>query len=126
LRIFQGLFDAAFHFHGHQLPEVFCGFSRQEYEIPVNYPVACHPQAWAAGTLPFLLITLLGLEPDAFHKRVRIVRLLLPQGLDRLVIKGLHVNRASVDLTFERDNTGVHVEVTNLDGELEVQVTQGV
>jgi len=92
----------------------------------VNYPVACHPQAWAAGTLPFLLVTLLGLEPDAFHKRVRIVRLLLPQGLDRLVIKGLHVNRASVDLTFERDNTGVHVEVTNLDGELEVQVTQGV
>ena len=57
---------------------------------------------------------------------MRIVRLLLPQGLDRLVIKGLHVNRASVDLTFERDNTGVHVEVTNLDGELEVQVTQGV
>jgi len=126
LRIFQGLFDAAFHFHGHQLPEVFCGFSRQEYEIPVNYPVACHPQAWAAGTLPFLLITLLGLEPDAFHKRVRIVRPLLPQGIDRLDIKGLHVDRASVDLTFKRDNTGVHVEVTNLDGELEVEVTQAV
>jgi len=123
LRIFHGLFDAAFHFHGHQLPEVFCGFSRQEYEIPVNYPVACHPQAWAAGTLPFLLSTLLGLEPDAFSKRLRIVRPLLPQGLDHLDIKGLHVSGASVDLSFERDKTGVHVGVTNLDGELEVQVT---
>jgi len=124
LRIFQGLFDAAFHFHGHLLPEVFCGFSRQEYEIPVSYPVACHPQAWAAGTLPFLLATLLGLEPDAFSKRLRIVRPLLPQGLDRLDIKGLQVNRASVDLAFERAKTGVHVGVTNLDGELEVEVTQ--
>jgi glycogen debranching enzyme len=124
LRIFQGLFDAAFHFHGHQLPEVFCGFSRQEYEIPVSYPVACHPQAWAAGTLPFLLTTLLGLEPDAFRKRVRIVRPLLPKGLDRLNIKGLQVNRASVDLSFERAKTGVHVGVTHLNGELEVEVTQ--
>jgi glycogen debranching enzyme len=126
MRLFQGLFDAAFHFHGHLLPEVFCGFGRQEYEIPVSYPVACHPQAWAAGSLPFLLITLLGLEPDAFSKRLRIVRPLLPQGLDRLDIKGLHVNRAAVDLAFERRKTGVHVGVTNLEGELEVQVTQAV
>ena len=124
LRIFHGLFDAAFHFHGHLLPEVFCGFSRQDYEIPVSYPVACHPQAWAAGTLPFLLTTLLGLEPDGFSKRLRIIRPLLPQGLDRLDMRGLQVNRASVDLVFERSKTGVHVAVTRLDGELEVEVTE--
>jgi glycogen debranching enzyme len=123
LRIFHGLFDAAFHFHGHLLPEVFCGFGRQDYEIPVNYPVACHPQAWAAGSLPFLLTTLLGLEPDGFGKRLQIVRPLLPQGLDRLEIKGLKVNRASVDLAFEREKTGVHVGVTRLEGDLEVEVT---
>jgi glycogen debranching enzyme len=122
LRIFHGLFDAAFHFHAHQLPEVFCGFSRQEYEIPVNYPVACHPQAWAAGTLPFLVTTLLGLDPDAFAKRLRITHPVLPQGLDRLDVKGLRVGKASVDLAFQRGRTGVDAGVISVDGELEVQV----
>jgi len=122
LRIFQGLFDAAFHFHAHQLPEVFCGFSRQEYEIPVNYPVACHPQAWAAGTLPFLVTILLGLEPDAFGKRLRIIHPILPPGLDRLDVQGLRVGKSSVDLAFQRGRTGVDAGVISVDGELEVQV----
>ncbi len=122
LRIFHGLFDAAFHFHAHQLPEVFCGYNRQDYEIPVNYPVACHPQAWAAGALPFLLTTLLGLEPDGFGKRLRIVRPLLPRGLDRLSVRRLRVGDALVDLAFRRGREGIDAEVTGLDGELEVQV----
>jgi len=125
LRIFHGLFDAAFYFREHQLPELFCGFSRQDHEIPIDYPVACHPQAWAAGTLPFLLSTLLGLEPDAFSKRLRIVRPLLPQGLDRLNVKGLRVGGASVDLAFRRGSAGIDAEVMNLDGELEVRVDKG-
>jgi glycogen debranching enzyme len=122
LRIFHGLSDAAFHFHAHQLPEVFCGFSRREYEIPINYPVACHQQAWAAGALPFLATTLLGFEPDAFSKRLRIVRPILPKGLDRLDVTGLRVGQASVDLAFQRGTTGVDADVIRLDGELEVQV----
>lgn len=122
LRIFHGLFDAAFHFRAHQLPEVFCGFSRQDYEIPVSYPVACHPQAWAAGALPFMLTTLLGLEPDGFGKRLRIVRPLLPQGLDRLDLRRLRVGEASVDLAFRRSGAGVDAEVINVQGELDVQM----
>ena len=51
------------------------GFSRAEYEIPINYPWPGHPQAWASGAMPFLLIALLGVTPDAFSKRLRIVRL---------------------------------------------------
>lgn len=125
LRIFHGLFDAAFHFPSHQLPELFCGFSRQDYEVPVNYPVACHPQAWAAGALPFLLTTLLGLEPDGFRKRLRIVRPLLPQGLDRLAVKRLRVGAASVDLAFRRGSAGIETEVIHVDGELMVQVDKG-
>ncbi|HKR80046.1 MAG TPA: amylo-alpha-1,6-glucosidase [Nitrospira sp.] len=122
LRIFQGLFDAAFHFHLHQLPEVFCGFGREDYEIPINYPVACHPQAWAAGALPFLLATLLGLEPDAFDQRLEIVRPMLPRGIDRLNVIRLRIGQASVDLTFHRRKDGVDVDVVKLDGKLEIQV----
>ncbi|AFZ48326.1 Amylo-alpha-16-glucosidase [Cyanobacterium stanieri PCC 7202] len=35
--------------------ELFCGFSRQENHIPVKYPVACLPQAWATGVIFQLL-----------------------------------------------------------------------
>jgi glycogen debranching enzyme len=122
LRIFHGLFDAAFHFHLHQLPEVFCGFGRDDYEIPVHYPVACHPQAWAAGALPSLLGTLIGLEPDAFEERLTIVRPMLPRGLDRLEVTRLRIGEAVVDLTFRRGKDGVDVDVAKLDGRLEVQV----
>lgn len=122
LRIFQGLFDAAYHFHAHQLPELFCGFGRVQYEIPINYPVACHPQAWASGTLPFLLTTLLGLIPEAFEQRLRISRPLLPEFLDRLELRQLHVGGAVVDLAFRREAQDVHVEVVKLQGELDVQV----
>jgi glycogen debranching enzyme len=57
LRIVTGIAEAAMHFHHYRLPEVFAGFPRESYQVPVHYPVACHPQAWAAGTVPYLLST---------------------------------------------------------------------
>jgi glycogen debranching enzyme len=122
LRIFHGLADAAFYFPSHQLPELFCGFSRQEYDIPINYPVACHPQAWASGTIPFLLVTLLGLTPEAFDKRLRIVRPQLPDFLDGLELRRLRVGQARADLRFQRNEKRVGVEVIGIDGELNVTV----
>jgi glycogen debranching enzyme len=122
LRVFDGLFHAAFHFRDHQLPEVFCGFSRKEYRVPVSYPVACHPQAWAAGAMPYLLETLLGLQPEAFEQRLRIVRPILPDFLDHVKLLGLRVGRATVDLNFQRGPNGIRVEVMAGEGRLKVDV----
>jgi len=60
-----GLFDAAEAFGG-RLPELFCGFDRDAYPVPVPYPSSCSPQAWSAAA-PFGLLraVLLGLEPSA-------------------------------------------------------------
>src|SRR5690606_25580950 len=44
----SSLFETAAHFDM-RLPELFCGFPRAPGEPPVAYPVACLPQAWAAG-----------------------------------------------------------------------------
>jgi glycogen debranching enzyme len=60
-RVAHALLDAAVAF-GHQLPEVFGGFERDETNIPVAYPDALQPQAWAAAAPLLLLRTLLGLE----------------------------------------------------------------
>ncbi|MGY4544134.1 glycogen debranching enzyme [Arthrobacter sp. UYNi723] len=54
-RISTALLEAA-EYSGGRLPELFCGFSRDQFGEPVPYPTACSPQAWAA-TSPILLLT---------------------------------------------------------------------
>lgn len=123
LRIATDLMRAAMHFDLDQLPELFAGFKREEYGVPVRYPVACHPQAWAAGSVPFLLETLLGLAPDAFNQQLRIERPMLPDFVDHVEIRGLKVGRASADLRFGRTGDGsVTANVLEIDGDLDVVV----
>ncbi|CCQ46134.1 amylo-alpha-1,6-glucosidase family protein [Pseudarthrobacter siccitolerans] len=54
-RISNALLEAAEYSDG-RLPELFCGFSRDQFAKPLPYPTACAPQAWAATT-PILLLT---------------------------------------------------------------------
>jgi glycogen debranching enzyme len=54
LTIFDALVDAAWEAPGHRLPELFGGHPRVPGEPFVAYPVACRPQAWAAGAIPYL------------------------------------------------------------------------
>jgi glycogen debranching enzyme len=61
--IAAGMLVAAPYFQ-HRLPEVFAGFPRAETSVPVEFPTASRPQAWAAGTPLLLLTTLLGVEPE--------------------------------------------------------------
>jgi glycogen debranching enzyme len=126
LRIFAGVVEAAGHFAHHRLPELMTGFSRDEFARPVRYPVACHPQAWAAGSVLFLLEELLGLVPDAFAGRLRIVRPCLPDFVPHLTLEGLRVGGARTNLRFDRRPDGsVSVETLRVDGGLEIAVEQG-
>jgi glycogen debranching enzyme len=61
-RLAVATLEAAGHFDD-RLPEVFVGYDRRDTGIPVAYPTACSPQAWAAGTPLLLIRVLLGLEP---------------------------------------------------------------
>ena len=69
--IFEGLLEAASRFDDYRLPELFAGFPRAEFDEPVPYPVACQPQAWAAGSIPFLLKWGLGPEPGRARQAAR-------------------------------------------------------
>jgi glycogen debranching enzyme len=123
-RVISGIMQAALRFQHFRLPELFAGFSSADFDDPVRYPVANHPQSWGAGSIPFMLTTLLGLEPDAFGKRLRIVRPLLPESVERLDVLRLAVGAAKVDLRFSRTSTEVSVDVLRLDGDLDVSVEQ--
>jgi hypothetical protein len=123
LRIFEDLIDATASFSDYRLPELFAGFSRADYEDPVPYPVACSPQAWAAGALPAMLVAGLGLVPDGLERTLRIRRPSLPRQIGRLALEGLSVAGARVDLLFERvvgRPDRVALTDARIDGDLEV------
>ena len=118
--IFEGLLEAASRFGDYRLPELFAGFPREEFEEPVPYPVACQPQAWAAGSIPFLLKWGLGLSPDALHNRLRIVRPSLPRWLEHVELTGLELGSARIDLRFERAGGHVTLADARIEGDAEV------
>jgi glycogen debranching enzyme len=102
---------------------VFAGFAREEFAIPVHYPVACHPQAWAAGAVPFMIESALGLRPDAFNHSLHISRPVLPDSVHELTLKQLRVGDATVDLMFKRSGRGeIVVEHVNSVGHLDVLI----
>jgi len=92
-----------------RMPELYCGFSRSAGEPPVPYPVACLPQAWAAGSVFMLLQACLGLRVNGVDERIEVHDPRLPIGIDSLTLDGLIVGRERVDLRFERQ--GAHVRV---------------
>ncbi len=123
-QVFQGILRAAMSFEEFRLPELFCGFAQEEYGVPVHYPIACHPQAWAAGSIPFLICTFLGLEPDALHNRLWIRRPTLPGFIHTLDVRGLRVGPSTLDLHYHlAADGGVVCEVGNIQGDLRVQVS---
>ena len=92
-----------------RLPELFCGFPRAAGEPPVGYPVACLPQAWAAGSVFMMLQACLGLSVNGAAGEIEIHDPRLPIGIDQLSIEGLRVGDARTDLLFERKGRQVRV-----------------
>jgi glycogen debranching enzyme len=95
----MGLLDAAVSFGG-RLPELFCGFDREEFPDPVPYPTACSPQAWAAAAPLYLLRTLLRFDPYVPFGHVWCSPE-LPDRLLPLHIDGIRLAGASVSLDVD-------------------------
>ncbi len=124
LGVLSALVEAAFHFEDRRLPELFCGFTRRGDVAPVPYPVACRPQAWAAGSLFLLLEAALGLEVDALRRRIVFREPQLPAWLPSLEIRNLAVADARLDLLVLRGRYGGSIEIIRKHGEVEVVETR--
>jgi glycogen debranching enzyme len=101
---------------GMRLPELFCGFERVNSEAPVSYPVACLPQAWAAGSVFMLLQGCLGIDIDAMHGRIVVEQPVLPGEIDALVLRDLRLPQGAVDLTLSRRGGNVQAAVSRQSG----------
>ncbi len=122
LHVLTGLFDASRHFDTQRLPELLCGFDRVRGRGPTRYPVACSPQAWAAGAVFLLLEACLGLSIDARARMVSCDRPQLPPWLDWVSVEGLEVGPTRLDLVFRRSDADVSVSVAKLTREREPEV----
>jgi glycogen debranching enzyme len=120
LRVLEGLFAASMQIDLARLPELFCGFRRGDHDAPTLYPVACSPQAWAAGAIFHLLQACLGLEVDAGQRQVRVTHARLPRFIDSLNVTGLQVGRGAVDLVLVRHELGVGINVVRRSGDVEI------
>jgi glycogen debranching enzyme len=119
-RLLDAMLDLSQAMDLHRLPELLCGFHRRSEERPTLYPVACAPQAWAAGAVYMLLQAAIGMEIDAVHRRITLTRASLPLSIERLVLSNLAVGDARVDLALERHANDVGVNVVQREGDLEI------
>jgi glycogen debranching enzyme len=120
--LFEGLLEAASLLPDHRMPELFGGFPRRKDEAPVPYPVACRPQAWAAGAIPHLVTAGLGLRPDALNGRLRVGRPRLPRWVGRVSLEGVRVGDAHVDLRFERAGNQVVLTDARTEGNIQLSL----
>jgi glycogen debranching enzyme len=124
LQIFDGLFAASTFFDLRRLPELFCGFARQRTQGPTPYPVACSPQAWAAGA-PIALLGIcldIGFEPAA--SRITFDHSLLPAFIDTMTLHGLSVSGGTADIRIGRAGDQVTLEVLDREGPVKVVTTK--
>jgi glycogen debranching enzyme len=121
-RLVGRIFEAAQHFADFRLPELFCGFDRDHSPVPVPYPVACSPQAWAAGSTFLFLETMLGLRPHADRGELELERPELPDWLQKVTVSNLRVGEGTVDLLFHRWRGGTSAEVIRKSRDLAVTI----
>lgn len=120
--ILNGMFDASMVMDLQRLPELFCGFPRTGGHTPTLYPVACSPQAWAAGSAFMLLQACLGLSfsPQKPQLLFRYPR--LPDYLQWLEINNLVIGDGRVSLRLTRHANGVGIDVKDKRGDVEISV----
>ncbi len=122
LKVFDGMFDAAVHLNAGSLPELFCGFPREPRLGPVPYPVACHPQAWAAASVLMILQAMLGLDVNGFERRLEIESPVIPTPMEWLLLDGLAVGNGKASVLVRSTTTGASAEVTEKSGAITVEV----
>ena len=95
-RVADAVLSAAESFDG-RLPELFCGFDREELPMPVPFPTSCSPQAWASAAPIQILRTMLRLDPSAPESTVGLAPV-LPERFRPLVLSNLALGAERVTI----------------------------
>lgn len=107
--VMNGLIRSAASFEYDRLPELFCGHPATRGKV-VPYPIACSPQAWAAGTPLMMMQAMLGLFPDAIRGTIHL-NPALPEGVDWLEVRSLKIAEGELDVDVSRVKGHMQVEI---------------
>lgn len=119
-KIIEAMVSVAQHQQEFRLPELYCGFERNDWSRPIDYPVSCSPQAWSAGAIFQLLGACLNFHPDAPNKILRIVNPSLPDWLEQVTIRKLRIGAAELDIAFSVIGGHTSCQVLRKVGDLKV------
>lgn len=108
-KVISGLIHAASQFENDRLPELFCGYDAEIGKV-IKYPVACSPQAWAAGTPLVFIQVMLGLSPNSLTKEIRIHPNLLPE-MNHLTVKNIAINQGYLSLNIKRNKDRYDIDI---------------
>lgn len=122
LELAQGILEMTRRQPYHRPPELFCGYERTNDNDPVQYPVACSPQAWATGSVFQLMQMMVNLVPDAPSNHLRIIDPALPESIQYLSLHNLRVGPTLLDLEFERSGSSTACRVSKKRGNLRVVI----
>jgi glycogen debranching enzyme len=122
LTLTTGLFESVLQFDSMRMPELFCGFPRVEGYGPTHYPVACAPQAWAAGVVFMLVNAMLGLVPDAASNQLTLNRPRLPAWLSWIELRNLTLRSSRISLRASQGHDGAAIEMLARQGDAELVV----
>jgi glycogen debranching enzyme len=122
LALVTALFEAVLQFENLRLPELFCGFPRVEGYAPTRYPVACSPQAWAAGVVFQLVGAILGLMPNAGENQLTLARPRLPGWLRWIQLLDVPIHASRLSLSVSQGQEGAAVELLGRRGDAELVV----
>jgi glycogen debranching enzyme len=122
-RVLEGLFDACAYIDLRRLPELLCGFPRRRGEGPTFYPVACAPQAWSAAAMLGLLQACLGIGFDPATRTVRFDRPVMPRFVNEILLYGLTLGDASLDVALRGNGDQVSMTVLARRGDVRATLT---
>lgn len=110
LRIIDAILDAGQYFAFQRLPELFCGFERSSSRVPIDYPAASSPQAWAAGAPMLMLTAMLGMEANADEKLLTL-NPRFPTDIFRVFLAGIRIGgtHLSLEVLMEQGEPTINI-----------------
>jgi glycogen debranching enzyme len=122
MQVIDQLSAAGMFFQLSRYPELFCGFAADQVPVPVQYPVACSPQAWATGAVFLMLRSYGGITADAPNGVLNLIRPNLPGWLQSIEVLGMRVGDTRMDLSFTQTGGVTATQVPRKDGDLDVVI----
>jgi len=86
------------------MPELHGGEQRTPGRVPLPYPAACRPQAWAAAAVVGVVAAMLGLHPDVPAGRLTLTPM-RPAPFGPLEVRGLRIGAGALSVRVAADGT---------------------